>query len=158
LNPFLRSLALVVSCWLALAGWWLLLVGTNAGLELVAAACAALLGTALALALRRHRLLRFRFQARWLAQALRVPWSIVRELGLVTWALLLHVTGARPVRSAYRAIPFPTGRADAVSAGRRAVITLADAMSPNSVPVDMDCERGVVLRHELDPRHASDPP
>src|SRR6266496_2589881 len=115
--------------WLALAVWWVLLVGTNAGLELLAAACAAVLGAALAFGLRRHRLLRFRFQARWLARALRVPWSIVRELGLVTWALLLHVTRVRPVRSAYRAIPFPAGRADAVSAGRRAVITLADAMS-----------------------------
>jgi hypothetical protein len=150
--------AFVFAWWLALAGWWLLLAGTNAGLELVAAASAGVLGTALAFGARRQRLLRFRFQARWLARTLRAPWSIVRELGILTWALLLHVTRVRPVRSAYRAIPFPAGRADAVSAGRRATITLADALSPNSVPVDIDCERGVVLRHELDPRHASDPP
>jgi len=36
------------------------------------------------------------------------------------------------------------------------VATEADALSPNGIPIDMDCERGVALRHELDPRHASD--
>jgi hypothetical protein len=59
------------------------------------------------------------------------------------------------VRSAYRAFAFPAGRSDAVSAGRRALATLADAISPNALPLDLDCERGVVLRHELDPRRAS---
>jgi hypothetical protein len=66
------------------------------------------------------------------------------------------VTRARPVRSAYRAIPFPAGRADADSAGRRAIAVLADSVSPNTLPLDVDRERDVALRHELDPRHASD--
>ena len=41
----------VLLWWLALFGWWIVLVGTNAGLELIAGACAALLGALLALAL-----------------------------------------------------------------------------------------------------------
>lgn len=152
----MRTLRFVVLWWLALGGWWILLVGTNSGLELIAGACAAALGTALAFGIRRQRLLRFRFEPRWLARTLKVPWNVVRELGIVLWALVLHVTRVRPVASAYRAIPFPAGRADAVSAGRRAVASLADAISPNAYPVDIDEERGLVLRHELDPRHASD--
>ena len=84
-----------------------------------------------------------------------MPWNIVRELGVVFWALALHLAGVRHISSAYRALPFPTGRQDAASAGRRAVATEADALSPNAFPVDMDCERRVVLRHELDPRRAS---
>jgi hypothetical protein len=142
--------------WLALAGWWILLVGTNAGLEEIAGACAATLGTAFAVVLRRRQLLRFRFEAVWLAKALQAPWKIVQELAFVAWALALHVARARPVSSAYRAIPFPAGRADAVSAGRRAVATLADSLSPNTLPLDVDPERNIALRHELDPRHASD--
>jgi hypothetical protein len=59
--------------WLALFGWWVVLVGTNAGLELIAGACAALL----AAAVWRLGLLRYRFEARWLAKTLKVPWRVV---------------------------------------------------------------------------------
>ena len=38
----------VLLWWIALFGWWILLVGTNAGLELLAGACAASLATVLA--------------------------------------------------------------------------------------------------------------
>jgi hypothetical protein len=151
----MRTTRFVVLWWLALFGWWVLLVGTNAGLELIAAACAALLGTGLAFGVRRQRLLRFRFKSRWLAKAVKEPYVIVRELVVVLWALALHLVRVRPVESAYRAIPFPAGREDAVSAGRRAIATLTDSLSPNTLPVDIDIERGVALRHELDPRRAS---
>jgi hypothetical protein len=140
---------------LALVGWWVLLVGTNAGLELVAGVCAALLGAGLAAAVRRRGLLRFGFEPRWLLRTLRVPWHVVRDLAVVVWALALHLSRIRPVRSAYRAIPFPTGGSDPLSAGLRALVTAAQAISPNTVPVDIDRERGVLLRHELDPRKAS---
>jgi hypothetical protein len=151
-----KTIRFAVLWWLALGGWWLLLVGTNTGLELIAAGCAAGIGTAFAVGLRKQRLLRFRFEPRLLARTAKAPWHVVRELGVVFWALALHVTRVRSVRSSYRALPFPAGRADAVSAGRRAVLALAAAISPNTLPLDLDCERGVVLRHELDPRRASD--
>jgi hypothetical protein len=151
----MRTARFAVLWWLALGGWWVLLVGTNSGLELIAAACAALLGTGLALGARRQRLLRFRFEPRWLVKALKEPYVIIRELGVVLWALVLHLARVRPVAGAYRAIPFPAGREDAVSAGRRAMATLADTLSPNTLPLDVDIERGVALRHELDTRRAS---
>jgi len=81
----------VLLWWLALFGWWIVLVGTNAGLELLAGACAALLGTLVAAGLRRQRLLRFRFEARWLAKTLKAPWKVVQELGVVFWALALRL-------------------------------------------------------------------
>jgi hypothetical protein len=151
-----RTALFVLLWWAALFGWWLVLTGTNAGLEEIAAACAALLGALLALALRRQGLLRYRFEARWLAKTLKVPFKVVYELGIVFWALALHLAGQRRLSSRYRAFEFPAGGDDPTSAGRRAVASEADAMSPNTMPVDIDCERGVVLRHELDPRHASD--
>ena len=151
----MKTLRSVVLWWLALGGWWVLLVGTNAGLEEIAGACAAVLGTGVALGARRQRLLRFRFEPGSLAKALKEPLKIVRELGVVLWALALHLARVRQVASAYRAFPFPAGRADAVSAGRRAIATLADCLSPNTLPVDIDIERGVALRHDLDPRRAT---
>jgi hypothetical protein len=152
----MKTLRFAVVWWVVLAAWWLLLVGTNAGLEEIAAACAAVLATLLALAVRQQGLLRYRFEAVWIARALTFPWKVLQELVIVLWALALHVTRIHPVRSVYRAIPFPAGGADADSAGRRAVAVLADALSPNTVPVDVNRERDLALRHELDPRYASD--
>ena len=152
----MRTALFVLLWWAALFGWWIVLTGTNAGLEEIAAACAALLGALLALALRRHGLLRYRFEARWLAKATKVPLKIVEELGIVFWALALHLTGQHRLSGRYRAFAFPAGGDDPTSAGRRAVAVEADALSPNTLPVDVDEERGVVLRHELDPRHVSD--
>jgi len=152
----MRTALFIALWWLALTGWWIVAAGTNAGLELVAAVCAGLLGALLALALRSTGLLGYRFEARWLAKTVKVPWKIVQEIGIVFWALALHLVGLRRLSSRYRAFEFPAGGNDPTSAGRRAVASEADALSPNTMPVDIDCERGVVLRHELDPRRATD--
>jgi hypothetical protein len=152
----MKTARYVALWWLALLGWWILLVGTNAGLEEIAAVCAATLGTGFAVALRKQRLLRFSFEGAWLAKAVTALWKIAQELVVITWALALHVARARRVVSAYRAIPFPAGGDDAVSTGRRAVASLADSLSPNTMPIDVDPERNVALRHELDPRQAGE--
>jgi hypothetical protein len=145
----------VLLWWIALFGWWIVLVGTNSGLELLAGACAGLLGALLAFAVRRRGLLRYRFQARWLAKVLKVPWRIVHETGAVFLALALNLVGLRRLSSRYRAFDFPAGRNDPTSRGRRAVAVAADSISPNTTPVDVDCDRGVALRHELDPKRSS---
>jgi len=150
----MRTAVFVVLWWLALTAWWIVVVGTNAGLELIAAACAGLLGALLAFGVRRVGLLGFRFEGRWLAKTLKAPWKIGQELGIVFWALALHLVRVRRLSSRYRAFEFPAGGDDPVSAGRRALATAADALSANTLPVDIDSERGVVLRHELDPRRA----
>jgi hypothetical protein len=148
--------ALFVLLWsIALFGWWVLLVGTNAGLELVAGACAALLGALLALALRRRGLFGYRFEARWVAKVLKVPYRVVYECGVVFGALALHLMGLRRLSGRYRAFDFPAGGNDPTSRGRRALASSIDALSPNTLPVDVDPESGLALRHELDPRRAS---
>jgi hypothetical protein len=151
----MKTLRFAVLWWAVLGGWWLVLVGTNAGLEEIAAACAATLATLLALGVRSQGLTRYRFEPAIVARALIFPWKVLRELAIVTWVLMLHVSRVRPVRSVYRAFPFPAGGADPTSRGRRAIVTAFDALSPNTMPVDVDTEQGVVLRHELDPRYSS---
>jgi hypothetical protein len=141
--------------WLALFGWWIVLVGTSSGLELVAGACAGVIGALLALALRRSGLLSYRFEPRWLARTPVVPWKIVRELAIVFWALALHLAGRRRLSGRYRAFAFPAGGDDPTSRGRRALAVEGDALSSNTIPVDVDRGRGLALRHELDPRRAS---
>jgi hypothetical protein len=141
--------------WLALFGWWVVLAGTNSGLELLAGACAGLIGAVLALALRRSGLLSYRFESRWIAKLAVVPWKIVRELAIVFWALALHMAGQRQLSGRYRAFEFPAGGDDPTSRGRRALAVEGDALSSNTIPVDVDRKRKVALRHELDPKRAS---
>jgi hypothetical protein len=141
--------------WLALFGWWVVLAGTNSGLELLAGACAGLIGAVLALALRRSGLLSYRFESRWIAKLAVVPWKIVRELAIVFWALALHMAGQRRLSGRYRAFEFPAGGDDPTSRGRRALAVEGDALSSNTIPVDVDRKRKVALRHELDPKRAS---
>jgi hypothetical protein len=145
----------VLLWWAALFGWWVVMVGTNAGVELVAAACGAVLAAFLAAALRRQGLLAYRFEAAWLASTPRALWKVVQELLVVLWSLVLHLLGVRRLSGTYRAFPFPAGGDDPVSAGRRALAVETDALSPNTLPLDIDCERGLALRHELDARRTS---
>lgn len=93
--------------WLALFGWWVVVVGTSSRVELAAGGCAALLGALLAVGVRGRGLLRSRFRTRWLAKALKIPWKVVQEIVLVFWALALNLAGLRRVSSRYRAFDFP---------------------------------------------------
>jgi hypothetical protein len=136
-----KAARFAVLWWLALAGWWVLLVGTNAGVELVAGACTATIGTAFAAAVRNQSLLSFRFEPAWFPRLLKAPWRLVEGFALVSWALV------RRGRSSYRTLPLPTD-AD----GTRALVTLAAALSANTVPIA--AKHGELELHELDPRHA----
>jgi multisubunit Na+/H+ antiporter MnhE subunit len=143
----------VVVAWLALVGLWLLYVGVHTKTEAVAGAIAATLSLGLALVLRRLGLLRFGLDRRWLVRAARIPWYLLRDFGLITLALLR----GRP-EGAWATMEFPVGGDDPVSAGRRALVGVLGTIAPNAYVVDFDRERGVVLVHQLDPRHARSEP
>lgn len=127
--------------WLGLLGFWLLLVGTSESLELVAGACSAPLGAALAEGVRS----KLAFDASPLAGAWRIPWRILRDFALITRALVLHVTGVRPVRSSWVEVSF----ARAAEPGRRAVAAALGSVSPNAIVAEFDRERNVAFVHEL---------
>jgi hypothetical protein len=140
--------------WVVLLGVWEANVATGETTEVLAGAVAAALGATLAEAVRRRGLARVRIRARWLVPLLRVPFRLVAELGILVWALLLQLAGRR-VRGSYRAVPFPAGRSDPDSRGRRALATLVGTISPNTIVVDVDPERKVALKHDLLPGRAS---
>jgi hypothetical protein len=136
--------------WATLFGFWLLLVGTNSGLELLCGAVAALLGGVAALTVRTSGLLNVKIDRRLLVHTLKVPLQVVVELW---WIAVALARGRRP-HGAYVAMPFDAGGDDAEGRGRRGVAGVADSISPNVVFVDADCERDLALRHALDPKHA----
>jgi hypothetical protein len=142
--------------WLVLFALWAFMQGTNEAMELAAGAGAAALGASFAELARRQGLLRFAPETAWIARAGRIPWRVVREFAILTRALLLELLRRRRVRSTWLAVPFPAGGDDAVSAGRRAAAVLIENVSgPNTLAVDIDCDRDLALRHDLEPRAAS---
>jgi hypothetical protein len=141
--------------WLALFGLYVVMQGTNEQMELAAGAGAAALGASLLELVRRQGLLRFAPGARALAQAGRVPFQVIREFLVITVALVLDLTGRRRIRGAWVAVPFEAGGDDPVSAGNRALAPLLNNVSPNTVVVDIECDRNLALRHDLVPARAA---
>jgi multisubunit Na+/H+ antiporter MnhE subunit len=131
---------------LALFGLWLVLVGTVAWLELVAGACAAAIGAVAATVVGERGLLRYGMPAHMLLQARRPLLRIVPDFWLLVVALVrAAATGRRP-SGAYRAMPYPAG-----DPGARAFATAAGSLAPNSVVVDIDADRDLMLVHTLVP-------
>jgi hypothetical protein len=133
----------------ALFGLWLLLVGTTAGLEQIAGACAVLVAVTVHWAVMRTRTRRVDISLRDSAQFLTLPWAVVRGLGLVLLALVRRRQGA------FRTVPAAAAGDDPAAAGRRAVQTLVNSFAPNTYVVAVDRERRVVLVHELDGRRTT---
>jgi hypothetical protein len=152
MRKLLAPAAYVVFVLAALFGFWLLLVGTNAGLEELCGAVAAAIGAVAAIAVRRSGLLDARPDPRMVARTARVPLQILVEFWWITAAL---VRGRRP-HGGYVATPFDAGGDDPESRGRRAIAGIADTISPNVMFVDADCGRDLALRHALDPDHVGD--
>jgi multisubunit Na+/H+ antiporter MnhE subunit len=130
--------------WLALFGFWVLLVGTDARLELVGGACATLLAVVLQWGAGRAAAYDVRFPRRKLMVLVRVPWDVIVEFGIVLLALFKRRPGA------YRTAPVSGPR---LRAGERALVIAGETISPNTLVLDVDDE-GNALVHDLDPAHA----
>lgn len=83
-----------------------------------------------------------------LAQLPVVAWSVVRDTAIVTGALL-RALGGTPPDDRLQRVPFDPGGDDPVSAARRALVVAGTSASPNSIVVDADAERGILIVHRL---------
>lgn len=79
--------------------------------------------------------------------AAALPAAIVRDTFVVFGALFARLAG-RDVHDVLVAVPFDPGSANA-SGTRCALVVVLKGLSPNSVPVAIDAERGALLVHEL---------
>jgi multisubunit Na+/H+ antiporter MnhE subunit len=132
-----------------LFGFWVLLVGTGAWLELLAGACASAVAATAHSVARRKGDPRARVGLRELARAGGVPWDSLVELRVVLGSL----RGGRP-HGAFRSIAVAARGRGARPTGRRALATVAGTVPPNTIVVDVDPKTGAALVHDLDPRRA----
>jgi multisubunit Na+/H+ antiporter MnhE subunit len=130
--------------WTALAGLYLLLADTVVGPELVVGAVAAALGATAATLVRPRPV---RPPARWLLAGVRSLPRLVTDLVPLARALLAR--GARGAQ--FVEVPFAATGDGARDAAQRAWTEAVGSLGPNTVVVDIDRDRGVLLAHQLQP-------
>ena len=141
--------------------WFAALGFTYAGLqhtlpppELVSACIAAALGAVIAAALTSYS--PERFAARWdwlLIFVRRLPVGILQESWLILGPMLWKAVFDRAhARGRFIALPFDPGGSDGRSASRRVAVIYGSSITPNSVPIFIDRERGLLVLHQLKAR------
>jgi multisubunit Na+/H+ antiporter MnhE subunit len=136
---------------------WLAFVDTLAWEEVAAGLVAAAVAATAAEIVRSQDLVRFHLDPRWLRGLAGLPWQVLRDTWLLTAALWRHCSG-RPVHGSFRVVPFPSEADDARSAARRALVTAAASVAPNTVVVGIEGGEGEMLVHQLVPEPGSPVP
>jgi multisubunit Na+/H+ antiporter MnhE subunit len=140
---------------IALFGLWLALVGTVAGLELIAGVVAALIG-AIAVEVVRSRGLLLGIDPRWLAGLRRPLVQVFVDFFVVMGALARTLATRRPPDDRCLVVDLSGAGGDQRSPGWRAYAAAAGSLAPNSVVIDVERERRRMLVHKLVPE--SGPP
>jgi multisubunit Na+/H+ antiporter MnhE subunit len=123
--------------WVLLTAFYVVLVDTRRAQELVAAVVVGALGATASLIVRRERDDVVRLRWRTALRELRAILAWPRDLWLLTGALVRR-PGGRVVE-----VPFEGDASDA------ALAVAERSLAPNTVVIDIDEERGVLIYHEL---------
>jgi multisubunit Na+/H+ antiporter MnhE subunit len=151
IGPFARRSLwpAAVVCWCAALVLWLLYVTGTSLPEVIAGVVAATIATIATLSAADAAGWRFRPRWRWLLDLRQLPLIVARDATLAGRVLAEAIAG-RPSRGRYIAVgPLPVQAGDARTRARRAVLTIALSLSPNTIVVAFDEEDGSVLVHQL---------
>jgi len=150
----LRRVGGWLAVWAVSMATWLLFVVTLAPAEMLAGAVAATIATLAIAVVHRYDPVRIRFglAAHWLAGSWWLPWQVVVQTLRLAAALWRQVTRGQRVTGHFRAIPFPDGEPEPVTATRRLIATTVASLAPNTYVVGI--EDGYALIHQLLPDDA----
>jgi multisubunit Na+/H+ antiporter MnhE subunit len=129
--------------WPLLTVLWLVLADSRRLEEIIAGVVVGALGATASVIVRAQRDVILRPRPRWVLDALRTFGRWPRDL----WAL----ARALPSRPTGRIVeePFEATGEDPRSAARRALAVVGGTLAPNSIVVEIDADRGVLVRHDL---------
>lgn len=145
----LRTASILVLGVLIGGGFYFLLIDTASLPELYALAGVAV-ACAIAFELAREQgFVEGRILPWWLLGAWRVLGKIPLDIALLCWEAIVQTIARQPVRGTFRAGPFGATADTTDDAGRRAVSEWVGSLSPNTIVVGVDKERGLVLVHQL---------
>lgn len=145
----LRTIWILVLGLLIGGGFYLLLIDTASLPELYALAGVAV-GCAIAFELaREQRFAESQIVPLWLLSGWRVIVKIPLDIAFLCWEAILQVVAPRPARGTFRAAAFGATADTPQDTGRRALSEWLGSISPNTIVVGIDAERGLVLVHQL---------
>lgn len=137
--------------WIALAALYVLLADSVVAAELVVAGVAATIGATAAVLVRRERPFLLRPRPRWLAAAWRPLLALFGDLVPLTRALVGQGILRRPRTGRLVEVPLTARGDDPDDVAYRALTQVLGSLGPNTIVVDLDESRGVVLAHQLVP-------
>ena len=131
-----------------LAGFWIGCVATLRPHEMIVGAAAVVLATASSLYVVSVLPLRFRPAPQSIAQAGRLPGSVIVDCWRIVRVLIRDLLGRR-APSLFRAAPYRLTAASGQAAAQRVLATAFASVTPNVIVVGIDRERGQLLFHQL---------
>jgi multisubunit Na+/H+ antiporter MnhE subunit len=134
-----------------LAALYLLLVDTVVAPELVVGALAAATGATGAVLVRAQRRVLLRPRPGALRGAWRPVLGLFGDLGPLARVLVTRGILRRPGRGELRETPFGAVRDTPEDAAERALAETLGSLAPNTIVVDVDRERRVLVTHRLAP-------
>jgi hypothetical protein len=136
-----RRIATGLLWWVLLMSFWVILDDSFAADELLAGAGAAAIGAFLAELAAYQGASQVRLRVEWFLPALRLPWMLIRDTGVVGLVLLRRLTRGELPPSGFRERP--------VTYGRRSLLIGGLSVAPNSFVLGLDKETNVMVVHEL---------
>lgn len=137
-------------------GFYLLLIDTASLPELYALAGVAVACAVAFLVSREQHFTEARVHPKYLLSIWRLAIKIPLDIALVCWEALAQLVRPRPgPRGQFRAVRFEAIDDDPGHAGRRATAEVLGSVTPNTIVVGVDRERGLLLAHQL---HRQGPP
>lgn len=130
---------------------WVILDDSVAADELIAGAAASAISAVIAEMACHQAGGQVLLRARWLVPALRLPWLLVRDTGVVFAALWLRLVRGQEPRSQFREEPARYGPDTAEGRSRRSLLVGAMSFTPTKFVLGLDRERGTAVVHELLP-------
>jgi multisubunit Na+/H+ antiporter MnhE subunit len=150
-----RAVAAWLAWWIVLAALYLLLADSVVLPELVVGVVAAAIGATGAVLVRGQREVLLRPRLRWLRGAGRPLAGLVTDLVPLARALAEAGIARRPSRSGFVDVPYDVRGQDPEAVAHRALTEAFGSLAPNTVVIEVDVQRGVVVAHQLRP--AADP-
>src|SRR4051812_31901599 len=142
----------------ALVLLWFLYAGKVNEQEALIGAAGILLTVLALISISREHFAPFAPRGRWLAQAAKLPWQVVKDTASVLSALPRGLSaGDKPVGK-FSSAPFPAGGADAESSAKRALAVGLSSFPPNSILLDVEREENKIVYHELVPTGSTPEP
>jgi multisubunit Na+/H+ antiporter MnhE subunit len=145
----MRRVRIAAAGFVLAAGFYLVLIDTVAAPELYAGAGVALLTAAVFGGSRPQGLAEAELDPGLLAGAWRVLARVPAQIALVGLEALAQIFARKRSRGVFRVVPFDAGGENPRDAGRRALAEALGSLTPNTIVVGIDPERGLMLVHQL---------